>query len=216
MSGIFTNPPVDPDAGVAGLRTLGTDPTQAMPGDATPPPAAHASEHNDGGGDPITDLDASVISTGTMDAARLPTAAGATAGILTPDTPPALGGATPAAAVFSALTADRHIVPSSGVTLANGDNHDVAIGNAGRVRVTGPSAAYAVTGFAGGVDGRKLSLLNNVAQTLTIKNEDAGSTAANRILTLTGADVALRTDAKSAVSFEYDGSLSRWVLTSSN
>lgn len=216
MSGIFSNPPIDPDAAVGGLRTLGTDPTQAMPGDATPAPAAHASEHNEGGGDPITDLDAAAITSGTMDADRLPVASGADPGIFTPDTPPALGGGTPAAAVFTALTADRHIVPSSGLTLANGDNHDVAIGNAGRVRVTGPSAAYAVTGFAGGVDGRKLSLLNNVAQTLTIKNEDAGSTATNRILTLTGADVALRTNDKSAVSFEYDGSLSRWVLTSSN
>lgn len=44
---------VDPAAGTAGLRTLGNGAQQAMPGNATPTPGAHAASHKGGGSDVI-------------------------------------------------------------------------------------------------------------------------------------------------------------------
>jgi len=102
------------------------------------------------------------------------------------------------------------------VTLANGDNNNVAISKHTFVRVIGPTLAYAVTGFANGFDGRHLRVFFSVAQTATIKNENVGSTAANRVTTLTGADVPLRVTAVSFADFVYDGASSRWILTSTN
>ena len=100
-------------------------------------------------------------------------------------------------------------------TLANGDNNNVAVAQSFK-RITGPTGAFAVTGFTNGRDGAILYVLNSTAQTFTIKNENAGSTAANRITTLTGADVVLRATATSAATFIYDGSSSRWILMGIN
>jgi hypothetical protein len=51
---------------------------------------------------------------------------------------------------------------------------------------------------------------------MTIKNENAGSTAANRITTLTGADLVLRATAPSFVTLIYDTGASRWILENAN
>lgn len=83
-------------------------------------------------------------------------------------------------------------------------------------KVTGPTAAFAVTGFTAGIDGDMLYLHNPLSQTMTIKNENASSTAANRITTLTGADVVLRANAPSFATLMYDGGSSRWILISTN
>jgi hypothetical protein len=98
-----------------------------------------------------------------------------------------------------------------GLVCVNGNNHDVAIGNATLVRITGPTGNYVITGVAGGVDGREIILYNTVAFRLTINNDDAGSLAANRILTLTGAN--LQTNTIGAFRLVYDGTGSRWIVT---
>lgn len=102
------------------------------------------------------------------------------------------------------------------ITLANGDNNNIATGAFSYIRLSGPTGAFALTGFAGGFDGKILMVHNNVAQTMTVKNANAGSTAANRIKTLTGADVVLRATANSFANFIYDSSQSLWILMSIN
>jgi len=112
-------------------------------------------------------------------------------------------------------------------TLANGDNDDIVIsGDDGEaisvISITGPTGAFAVTGFqtTAWVQNARprhlLFLLNTTAQEMTIKNADIGSTAGNRILTLTGADVVLRTGLSSAIFLYVKGSLTSWVLWSYN
>lgn len=103
-----------------------------------------------------------------------------------------------------------------GVTLANGANQNVAIGTSGNIRITGPTGAYNIGGFANGFDGRKLYLFNAVAQTLTINNGDAGSNAANRIQTNTGGNVVLAAASNSWAQFTYDSTLSLWILNDHN
>lgn len=96
------------------------------------------------------------------------------------------------------------------VAVANGANANVDIGAAGFVKLTGPTGVFSISGFTGGADGRHLTVYNSVAFAWTITN-NATSTAANRILTLTGADVTLGARA-SAATFVYDSTQSLWIL----
>lgn len=96
------------------------------------------------------------------------------------------------------------------LTLANGVNSDVALPEGSFITITGPTGGFSVTGFASPVNGREITLYNSTSQNMTITN-DATSTAANRILTLTGADVALT--GTSLARFVYSAVSSRWILT---
>lgn len=66
-----------------------------------------------------------------------------------------------------------------------------------------------VTGIAGGADGRWITWHNTGANNLIFRNENALSTAANRLL-LGGGDVTLR--AGGTAGFRYDATASRWRL----
>jgi hypothetical protein len=100
----------------------------------------------------------------------------------------------------------------SSKAVSNGLNSNVSISPTltSFLRITGPTGAFALGGFVGGTDGAELTILNTTAQAMTITHEDASSTAANRITTLTGADVVLPARTSSA-RFLYDGVTSRWI-----
>jgi hypothetical protein len=106
------------------------------------------------------------------------------------------------------------------VTMANGANSNFSI-NAGTttVRITGPTGAFSISGFAsvgGNVDGRIIHVISTVSQTLTITN-DATSTAANRLLTGTLADIGCTATEPAAFTAVYDGTTTRWrVVSTSN
>ena len=100
------------------------------------------------------------------------------------------------------------------ITLANGDNDNIRWDN-GFIKIIGPTAGFAITGFVAPEMNVELMVYNSVAQIMTVRNEDAGSVAAARLLTLTGADVALRAGTSFA-TFVYDHDVSRWILKSYN
>lgn len=109
------------------------------------------------------------------------------------------------------LTMTGSLVNTEGaVTLANGANTDIVLPVGRFITITGPTGAFSINGFASPVNGREVILYNSVAQDMTITN-DATSTAANRILTLTGADVALT--GVCVAKFTYSAVSSRWILT---
>lgn len=96
------------------------------------------------------------------------------------------------------------------MVLVNGANNDIAtIGGQEFARITGPTGAFSVSGFVSLVELQRLTIYNSTSQNMTITN-DATSSAANRILTLTGADVVL-TGASSA-TFVYSTTDLRWIL----
>jgi hypothetical protein len=98
----------------------------------------------------------------------------------------------------------------SDLPLSNGANANVELPSVARyLRITGPSGAFSISGFADGYEGKRLVLYNDTAQTLTLTN-DATSTAANRILTLTGADVAI--NGPGLAFFIYSVDELRWLL----
>lgn len=108
--------------------------------------------------------------------------------------------------------------------LVNGANHNIVVDYYTLVsstfegtsfyRITGPTGAFSISGFDRPNNGRLLHVFNTTAQQMTITNQ-AGSSAANQITTLTGADVVLRAGT-SAATFIYDSVTSKWILLSSN
>lgn len=98
-------------------------------------------------------------------------------------------------------------------SLASGNNAAVPVGTNVLVEVSGPSAAFNINGIANGRDGKLLVLLNLSGQVMTIANESGTDpVAANRIRTLTGADLATFTN--SICTLIYNASVSRWILLS--
>ncbi|HLG25396.1 MAG TPA: hypothetical protein VI588_01200, partial [Candidatus Gracilibacteria bacterium] len=101
----------------------------------------------------------------------------------------------------------------TGVSLGNGNNSNVNVGSFSFIRITGPTAAFSVTGITGGQNGRVIILYNSTGNIMTISNQAGSSTAANRIITNTGAAVA--TVGTGTVILVYDSTVSRWILISS-
>lgn len=100
------------------------------------------------------------------------------------------------------------IQPWVGLTCANGANTDKALTDGTNFYITGPTGVFTISGLTGGVDGRVIRLYNSVAFAMTISN-DATSTAANRFLTLTGADITTTT--QGVFTFVYSSTASRWI-----
>lgn len=101
---------------------------------------------------------------------------------------------------------------SNSVACTNGANANLALPAATYVRTTGPTGAYTISGFVAGSDGQHLELRNGVGFTMTLQDQNAGSTAANRIFTTSGADLVVPTFG--FVSLIYDATLALWVVRS--
>lgn len=91
------------------------------------------------------------------------------------------------------------------ITANQNDYNPTGLSTASILRLNS-DAARSITGLAGGSDGRIVTLLNIGAQLITLEDEDAGSTAANRFA-LAG-DVVLLPD--TALTLWYDATSSRW------
>ena len=81
------------------------------------------------------------------------------------------------------------------------------------VRLTG-STVTDLQGIASGFDGKVLILANVSSATVTVSHQDAGATAADRIISPTGADVSLA--ANNTMILVYDSVQSRWLIVSSS
>lgn len=109
-------------------------------------------------------------------------------------------------------------LPVGALTLSNGANNNIGIPSKSFVRITGPTGAFNITGITkpalasatNNPDGTLLILYNSTSQAMTITNDSASSTAANRIYTNTGSDVA--TTGRGTAIFIYSVTDARWVL----
>lgn len=118
--------------------------------------------------------------------------------------------ATPAATVdVNGTLATR----SYNQTLSNGLNSNLPAPTTSYSRITGPTGAFSVGGVSivTGENGKRLTIHNTTAQAMTIVHEDASSTAAHRINTLTGANVVYPAR-QSVVHLVYSTTTSRWIL----
>jgi trimeric autotransporter adhesin len=97
------------------------------------------------------------------------------------------------------------------VTVINGVNNDIAPGFYSFIKVTGPNAAFSISGFNAGVDGKILTVLNLTGQNMTIVNQtSSASVTTNRINTLSGADIV--TTGNGSVTMQYSAADNRWMV----
>ena len=109
------------------------------------------------------------------------------------------------------IAAAKYLATLKGTDFSTtGTSNDVSIPGS-LIRLTGASA-QTITGIAGGVDGRILTLVNAAGQSATLANNNVGSAAANRITTGTGSDLTLA--AGGAITLVYDSGASLWRITS--
>lgn len=92
-----------------------------------------------------------------------------------------------------------------------GDQNDYAPGNYRTLRLS-TDASRNITGIAGGVANRELRIVNAGAQDIVLQDQNTGSTAANRIITGTGADITLA--AGDIALLWYDDTTDRWRVES--
>lgn len=88
------------------------------------------------------------------------------------------------------------------------DLDDAILPNAETLILSGLTGAKAITGIAGGRDGQKMTIINTVAQNLTLTNASAASETGNKFTTITGGDVV--TTGIGIVSMVYDGTARVW------
>jgi hypothetical protein len=106
-----------------------------------------------------------------------------------------------------AFTGMFGLAQATGPTIANGNNNNITI--SGVVNgLTAPSGNGDITGIAGGYEGRVLFLLvySTLGGAVRLSNEDANSTAANRITIMAGGSAA----AFNFAILVYNGATSRW------
>lgn len=111
------------------------------------------------------------------------------------------------------FTAAVQFTRVNNTSLANGNNAGIDFGSETVfVKIkAGPTGAFTINGIAGGANGRMLKIYNATGQNMTIAYDSGvDATPANRIITMTGADVT--GTGNSAAEFVYDSDSSRWVL----
>lgn len=100
-------------------------------------------------------------------------------------------------------------------SLANGVNAAVPVGTNEFIEVSGPTGSFSIDGIANGRDGKLITIVNQTGFQMTIANESGSDpTAANRIRTLGAASGIVLTN--SAVTLQYNGNNSRWLVISHN
>ena len=100
-------------------------------------------------------------------------------------------------------TRENHIVLS-------GNTDNLSIGNSTFIRITGSTANYEITGFAGGVDGKILIIANNTSYSVKFKYADVGSLVANQLILYNSADVTVAQNG--GVIFIYSAAISKWIM----
>lgn len=99
------------------------------------------------------------------------------------------------------------------LTFVNGDNNNIS-GYYSYSRISGPTAAFAVTGFAApAAQGALLILHNTTVQQMTIKHNSGSSSAGNRIRTMSATDLVLPAGTRHMVWLYYDAAENIWVVT---
>lgn len=93
---------------------------------------------------------------------------------------------------------------------ANQNDYNPAGLSDAAVVIVSATAPFNVTGFAGGAAGRWLVVYNNGANAITLTNQDAASSAANRVIGRAAANTVLA--ANTGLTLYYSPSISRWLV----
>ena len=97
------------------------------------------------------------------------------------------------------------VISPTALTTDTNDYNPTGFATASTLRISSTTAVN-LTGLAGGVSGRVVILTNVGTQRITLTDEDANSTAANRF----ALPVSVRLSAEDSIILQYDGTSSRW------
>ena len=98
---------------------------------------------------------------------------------------------------------------SPSISAAQNDWNPSGLSSASRIYVTATGAGRSITGLAGGSAGRVITLVNAGSLFITLENEDAGSSAANRF-SLGSTDISLWTGDSVVLVYDENASGGRW------
>jgi hypothetical protein len=128
----------------------------------------------------------------------------------------AKAGGTMTGALALSNTAQFKLAKLDDTAITGAGNHTLNPYNATFIKLGTTSADPTLVGISGGADGRVVILYNpNASYGVVIDHDSSNeSTAANRIYTMTAADVNI--SARGSAQFIYDSGASRWVLFSVN
>lgn len=104
---------------------------------------------------------------------------------------------------------------SNTVTLSNGVNNDVPVGDCAFLRILGPTAGFTITGLQAGVDGQRLRIANITGRDMTIADSSSLSALGNRIETNTNSDIIVKGPVP-ILDMTYDGATAQWLLGTLN
>lgn len=110
------------------------------------------------------------------------------------------------------INGDLALREGTALVMANGANNNLTLGAFSHYRIIGPTAAFSITGLAGGQNGKVVTLINTTAFPMTLSH-DITSTAANRIYTPNSTTLEVPA-IYGSVSLMYNSTLSRWLVTS--
>ena len=97
------------------------------------------------------------------------------------------------------------------LALSDGVNSDVALGDYSLFRITGPTAAFSITGFQSGQNGRVLTIINATTQVLTLIHQTTSVSLANNQINTGGNALSLA--ANGVATLIYSSTLTKWVVT---
>lgn len=120
-------------------------------------------------------------------------------------------GSTFSTANWVQITAPVNVTTTPSQITSNQNDYALAIAANDIFRISS-DAARNITGITAGLfDGHAILLRNVGSFAITLKHQDTGSTAANRIISPWAGDVVI--SANSSMLLIYDNTLSRWVVT---
>jgi len=158
----------------------------------------------------FTLTDAIKFLSGSTDAGKIQSS-GTAVQILAP------GGGTTLNVQSGSITTDQYFSANRGYitkeisqTLPNGRSDNIALNAGGQIAITGPTAAFSISGIAGGIAGREITLVNTTSQTLTILHFDANSASQNQIIIRGGASLSIA--GAGAVRLVYSAAISKWLV----
>lgn len=113
------------------------------------------------------------------------------------------------------LVVDGYVLTGSYTSFAPvvGNNNNINVGGTSYVEITSAGGNFTITGIAGGVAGRRLTIVNLTSSNMTIATNDSNSTVGNRTHTL-GSTVT--TTASGTVDLIYSDASGTgyWIVTS--
>jgi hypothetical protein len=104
---------------------------------------------------------------------------------------------------------------SKTVTLTNGRNDNVSVGDCAFLRIIGPTTGFTITGLDSGVDGQRLRVANITGQDMTIADSSSFSYRANQIETNTNSDIVVKGPVP-ILDMTYDKATRQWLLGTLN